>query len=128
MFNFLKIFLILGFIKHYKRNITTILISIILMMITIFVTNDILKIVPRADKFTVFTIKWFLLFLIILIILFNLYRIFKKKVIVGNNKTTNIFKKEKKDINKTHKVRILKSGSLESKGEQIFNRYRKEKE
>ena len=95
-------------------------------IIAVFVIGDILKIVPRDERLLVFTIKWSLLFIFTMIVLYNFRKIFKSK----QQKNTVDVKKEKIDTDKksNHKDRILNSENIESKGEQILNKYRKDKE
>lgn len=130
MFNFLKVFLTFSFFKYHKRNISIILVAIILMIITVFVTSDIIKIVPKDDKLGVFFIKWFLLFILLIITFFNFYRMFKSKTIKEEVKKKEEVKvkreKPSNKVDKEHKKRILSDNNIESKGEQIINKYRKD--
>lgn len=127
MFNALKIFLVFSFIRHYKKNIFIIFFFIILTIITIFIANDVLKIVSGSDKFVVLSIKWFLLLLYISIIFYNTSRMFKKKTDPVNYK---IDKKKAnsydiKNHNKIHKDRILNGTKGQTKGYMILSKYKK---
>lgn len=124
MYNFFKMFLAIGIIKRYKRNLISIVLSVIFMYVTVYIVEDLLKIVEKQDKLPLYFGKWLVLIIFILIILYNLYSIFRTKVV---DVPIPVLKKSenKNNIATSSKEHILKSDSLETKGESIIKKYKK---
>lgn len=119
-------FLAIGIIRKYRRNLFTIGISIIFMYVTVYIIEDLLKIVEKQDKLPLYFGKWFVLIIFIIIIFYNIYSMFRSKVIdmpvAIQPKIESENNKTKKSSSKEH---ILKSDSLETKGESIIKKYKK---
>jgi UDP-N-acetylmuramyl pentapeptide phosphotransferase/UDP-N-acetylglucosamine-1-phosphate transferase len=128
MYNFLKMFLAIGIVKKYKRNLISIVVSIIVMYIATYFIEDILKIAEKQDKLLLYFTKWSILFICILFILYNFYSMFKTKSKSKKNNTLEIDFQKPKKTNKNikgSKKYLLKTNSLETKGEAIIKKYKK---
>jgi UDP-N-acetylmuramyl pentapeptide phosphotransferase/UDP-N-acetylglucosamine-1-phosphate transferase len=125
MYNFFKMFLAIGIIRKYRRNLFTIGISIIFMYVTIYIIEDLLKIVEKQDKLPLYFGKWLVLIVFIFIIFYNIYSMFRSKVIDMPVAIQPKFESKNNKPKSSSKEHILKSDSLETKGESIIKKYKK---
>jgi hypothetical protein len=97
------------------------LLSALFIFLTVHISDDIMKIITKEDKFSLFITKWGIILILTVLILFLFYRIFTntKEAIINK---TNVLKKTKAS---PHKEKILKEKNFQTKGEAIKEKHKK---
>lgn len=122
MFNFIKALLAVSFIKANKKSIIILLVCILIILLSIFISNDLVKVVSKEDKSLVLLIKWSIVIIFTIISLFTIRNIFKTNIVLIKNSAHS---NKKEDYNK-HKSDMLRETGFESKGESIIKKYKKD--
>lgn len=120
MFNFLKALLAVSFIKANKKKLLLLVFSLIMIVLTIFISDDLFKVVTKENKSLVLLIKW------CVIVIFTIVSFIAIKYMIKTNigLTQNTLNANKHKANYKHKSNILKETEFESKGDSIINKYR----
>lgn len=120
MFNFLKALLAVSFIKSNKKKLLLLVFSLIMIVLTIFISDDLFKVVTKENKSLVLLIKW------CVIVIFTIVSFIAIKYMIKTNigLTQNTSNANKHKTNYRHKSNVLKETEFESKGDSIINKYR----
>lgn len=118
--NIIKAILALNFIQINKTRITVVLISILMLILTVYISNDIASSLPKSEQITVVLIKWLVVFALLAFILFNLRLIYQKTA------SEFSFKRRKmSDRQKAHMQEAIKNTQL-GKKERIYQKYKRD--
>ena len=117
MFRALKYILLANLFKKAKNRFIYILVSLVVLVMFVFIINDITSIVNEENTILLFGIKWVSIVTLLISILYNSYKIIQV--------VSSPFQDEKKSS--TKKEHILKKDKLLTKSELIIQKYKSKK-
>ena len=120
MFKLAKYYVLLNLYKRSKRNIITIVISLVLMILVSYIFADIINIRGNENSYGLIVIKWLMLLTLVFVMVFNVRKMIK---IVS----TLFWKERKEDMPDIKKEMILGKEHLMSRSDLIIGKYRSSK-
>ena len=115
MFKMAKYFFIYTLYKRVKINVIAMIAALFLLMVMLYIMNDIVSVADRGTRYTVLLIKWLMSVALLSIMVYNLTKIIKAISMPFKNKT--IKKVDPK------KERVLNKEHLRTQSEQIIQKY-----
>ena len=117
MFRALKYIFLANLFKKAKKRFIYILVSLVVLVMFVFIINDITSIINEENAILIFSIKWLGIVTLLMSILHNSYKIIKV--------ASSPFQDEKTPL--TKKEHILKKDKLLTKSELIIQKYKSKK-
>ena len=117
MFRLAKYYILLNLYRRVKRNIFTVLISMLMIFVVSFIFSDLRKIIVGEGTYIIIAVKWTILLSLGVLMVLNLFRIVKA-VSVPFGKDDN------QCIDDPQKEKILTKENLLSRSDQVIYKYR----
>ena len=120
MFRAFKYIFFVNVYRQSKRNIAFVLGSLLALMLTVMISNDLITATAGLEKYLLILMKWSIVFLILGLLVINLKSIWKKAI-----KSVSLAK-EKDDTTEPNiqKESILTKSKLKSRSDLILEKYK----
>ena len=120
MFRAFKYIFFVNVYRQSKKNIAFVLGSLLALMLTVMISNDLITATAGLEKYLLILMKWSIVFLILGLLVINLKSIWKKAI-----KSVSLAK-EKDDTTEPNiqKESILTKSKLKSRSDLILEKYK----
>ena len=118
MFRLAKYYILLNLYRRAKKNIVSMVVSLLTMGFVSFIFSDIIEVARNSSQFGLIAIKWLTLLSLFAVIIFNLLKIMK---------IASVPFEDKDRVPDERKEKLLAKEHLKSRSDLIFEKYRSNK-